>query len=231
MTDARTCVGNCGRTISRQSKKGLCRSCAAKRLNSDPAIVAKRQANIQRYYDTPGVREEHARRLARHMANMPAEEIERRREHGRRTARAVLARPDVRAKSNGREAKRIAGIRRSATVLAWCPPEWRDRYRELCKRGRRAGVARRMVMTEIEAERLKSLDPNLAADFIRKTAAISRCDAGGGFAIAGSHWRYGSKILTRIEVVELAVRKGWDPDGWRRIGRPAASTAHHAHHP
>jgi hypothetical protein len=152
----RICVAGCGRTISRQSKKGLCRSCAAKRLNSDPAIVAKRKANVQRYYDTPGVREEHARRLARHMANMSPEEIERRREHGRRTAREVLARPDVRAKSNGREAKRIAGIHRSATVLSWCPPEWRDRYRELCKRGRRAPEARRMVLAEIEeAERAR----------------------------------------------------------------------------
>jgi hypothetical protein len=37
------------------------------------------------------------------------------------------------------------GRKRSDTVLAWCPPEWRAKYRDLKKRGRRAADARAIV--------------------------------------------------------------------------------------
>jgi hypothetical protein len=120
----------------------------ARRLNSDPEIAARREEGRARYYDTPGVREACGARLANYNRNMPPEHREMRRQHGLRIAREVLARPDVLARSNSPEAKRKACAGRTATVLAWCPPELRDEYRHLCASLRLSAAEAREIIEE-----------------------------------------------------------------------------------
>jgi hypothetical protein len=121
-------------------------------MNSDPAVQARRLEGIRAYYDDPENRakaREKVRKLtARVMAN--PEMVERKREHGRRTYRDVLSRPDVREKNLSPEVRAKAGRARSDTVLAWCPPEYRDLYRQLWRsRNVSAVEARRMVEEQI----------------------------------------------------------------------------------
>jgi len=144
----RTCI-DCPAPISTQSQ-GRCRSCAALRLNRDPGIINRRNRAIHVHFEKPGVREASAKRLAEYMANMPEDERKRRRENGHRLFREVLSRPDVRAKSNSPEAKRKAGEGRTNTVLAWCPPDLRGRYRDLIhSSGLSAAEARQLIEAEI----------------------------------------------------------------------------------
>lgn len=144
----RTCT--CGAGLGPKNKTGNCRSCSARRLNSDPAIMVAREKARAAYFARPGVREGYAQRIGAYIRNMPPEERARRRAQGQWLAKNVLSRPEVRAASNSPEAKAKAGRARSDTVLAWCPPEMRDAYRELVrKNGLPADEARRIIEAEI----------------------------------------------------------------------------------
>lgn len=141
---------DCSGPISRKSKTGRCKPCSARHINASPELTAKRKAGIERYHAQPGVRERCAANFAAYNRNMPPEHRERRRQHGLRVAREVLARPDVLARSNSPEAKRKAGAARTERLLGWCPPELRDQYRQLCASQRlSAAEARRIIEAEI----------------------------------------------------------------------------------
>lgn len=56
-----------------------------------------------------------------------------------------------------------------------------------------------------------------AADHLRRTAPVHRCNADGSFDHRGSHWRYGNIVLDRAAMLARAERKGWDPDAWREL--------------
>lgn len=139
-----TCFG-CPAQLSARNRSGLCRACLARRNAENPATRARQKAGIVAHFAKPGVREAYAARIATYGKSEVARE--KRRAHGQVMAATLIAcnarmTPEQRA-ANGRK--------QSATKLAWCPPEWRDRYRELTKRGRRANVARAMVLAEIAA--------------------------------------------------------------------------------
>lgn len=140
----RTCI-DCGATVSRQST-GRCRSCARRVLNTDPEIKARRHAALVALAADEQVRAKRRASMAAYMQNMPEAERERRREWGKRLIATVLHTPEVRARTNSPEARRVAGAKRSATVLAWCPPEWRAKYKDLTSKGKRAGEAKRIVL-------------------------------------------------------------------------------------
>ena len=151
-----TC-SDCGNGISRQSKTGRCRSCALVRVNADPEIRARQRAAAKAYAAQPSVKAACAARLAAHVANMSDAERERRRARGRHIAATILHAEAVRARSNSREAKRKAGVARTNTVLAWCPPEYRQRYRDLkASQLMRASEARAMIEDEIAADRRRA---------------------------------------------------------------------------
>jgi hypothetical protein len=139
----------CSATLGPRNRSGLCRSCVAKRNNADPAIIARRAAAISARFADPAVREAASQRMRKVIAGLAPSEIERRREHGRRQVRNFLSRPEVVAKTLAPEVRARAGRSRSATVLAWCPPEWRDTYRGLTRKGRPARVAKAMVLDMI----------------------------------------------------------------------------------
>ena len=221
MTQPSLCL--CGSTLSPKNRSGLCKSCNAVRLNADPAIAARREEMREAYFNRPGVREAYARRIEGHIRNMSDQERERRRAHGRRLAREVLSRPEVRAKAASPEARAQAGQARSATTLAWCPEYLRDFYRGLTRKGIRAAAARARTLAEHERLRRAELNPDAAARHLQRFAPIYRCDAAGAQRIGGSHWRYGSMVLDRDGVIALALRKGWEA-GFQRPANLAEST-------
>ena len=58
---------------------------------------------------------------------------------------------------------------------------------------------------------------DLAAQHLQKYAPVFRCQADGTPTVKGSHWRYGSVVLTEAEMIARAERKGWDADEWKRL--------------
>lgn len=151
----------CTHPKSRKAKR--CRSCAAKWMNSDPATHARRLQGIRAHYDDPDNRAKARKKVQDLTKRVMAdpEMVERKREHGRRIYRDVLSRPDVRAKNLSPEVRAQAGRSRSDTVLAWCPPEYRDLYRELWRSRNASGAeARRMIeeMIARDNDPMKILD-------------------------------------------------------------------------
>jgi hypothetical protein len=137
-----TRVCSCGAPISATNASGLCRPCVARRNASDPVIRQRQRDGINARMADPVYRAEHIARCVANGRNISDEVRERRRETGRLKAAALRAAnaaipPETRIE-NGRK--------RSDTVLAWCPPEWRPKYRDLKKRGRPAAEARRIVL-------------------------------------------------------------------------------------
>ncbi len=219
----RVCI-DCGKPVSRQSKKGRCKSCSAVHLNSTPEFAARRAAGQARYYATPGVKERHTARLEAHRRNQTAEERARRREFGLQQAREVLARPDVRARSNSPEALRKRGASRTNNLLGWCPPELRDEYRQLCasKRFNAAGaryeIEKRIPGTDAHrrvqlVSRAAALAPG-AADYLRRDSPVLRCTESGALDRFGSHWLRGRVVMTALELVDRAIQRGWGADAY-----------------
>lgn len=138
-----TCA--CGQQLGRANRSGKCRICHNRYVNSDPEIRARREARMAEYWSTPEAKKAGAEHMRRIMAALSPEEIERRRENGRRLARDVLSREDVRAKSASPEVRARAGAARTDTTLAWCPPDLRDEYRGLVRKGLTASEARAAV--------------------------------------------------------------------------------------
>lgn len=133
---------SCPATLGPKNKSGYCRSCVAKRLNADPAVAELRRAGIARKMAEPEHRAACIARLVERNSNLTEAERERRREHGRKMAPIITAA----ARSMSAEIRAANGRKRSATALAWCPPEWRAHYLDLTKRGRRAPEAKRIVL-------------------------------------------------------------------------------------
>lgn len=158
----RTCV-DCGSPVSSQSK-GRCKPCSARHLNTCPEIIANRAAARAAYHARPEVKQANAARLAKHAANLSDAERERRRERGRHIAATVLHTPENKAKAADPAVRAKAGRKRTDTVLAWCPPEYRDRYRHLKdSQLLRAAEARRIIEDEIatdERRRLAAMTPH-----------------------------------------------------------------------
>jgi hypothetical protein len=139
----------CGKPLSRQNRSGKCRPCVAHFLNTDPEMIAKRVAGNAVYWSRPESKAAAAAHMARIVGSLSEEELERRRENGRRLAREVLSRPEVRALASSREVRTRAGAARTNTVLAWCPPELRDDYRALVRKAVPAKEARAMIEAQI----------------------------------------------------------------------------------
>lgn len=138
----------CGKELGRYNKSGNCRSCTAKRINSDPAMIEKRRAGIKRRLDAdPALREAMRKRGA-----------------------AVFSRPEVRERArlgvircqNWKKghaaitpetlARRSISI--SNTRLAHIPTDYRDLYRFLRRsKGMSVADATQACLDQQEADR------------------------------------------------------------------------------
>lgn len=57
-----------------------------------------------------------------------------------------------------------------------------------------------------------------AAQHLRRTyPSVFHCNETGRADLKGKFWRCGNAVLTPEEMIERAVRHGWDPDAWMRI--------------
>jgi hypothetical protein len=185
----RTC-SDCPSPISRQSKTGRCRPCALAVTNADPELKERQRAAVRKYANQPEVRAASRERLAKYRENMPESDREKRRQIGHSRV-ALLMSPEVRARSNSPEAKAKAGARRTETVLAWCPPAYRDMYRALKKSQRcLAAEARALVEEAIAADKRRAkAQPDT---FERQMARI----ANGAQLIAAPDFRTGGPEYT-----------------------------------
>lgn len=149
MTERAIC--GCGKQLSAQNVSGCCRSCVAKRINADPAIHERRVAGIRAKIATdPKFRASLAQRAATMTERLSAEQIEARREHGRRQHRDVLSQPDIQARAQSPEARAKRGQSAQNTWLHWCPVDRRADYRMLVShKGIPAAEARAIIEADI----------------------------------------------------------------------------------
>jgi hypothetical protein len=145
----------CGATLGPRNKSGVCKSChgraMATRMAHDPVLQERRRAAVAKHFEDP---ENRARRAAslirRNSRDVPEAERQRRAECGRELHRRYLATPEGKAKVNSSESRAKRGKTRSDRVLAWCPPELRDAYRELnCRKHYTAAEARAIIEAQI----------------------------------------------------------------------------------
>lgn len=140
----------CATPIWEGNASGLCRPCVARRNALDPALNERRRAEILQRLSDPEIRAAHVARCSANGRDITEEVREKRRLRGKdniahlRAANAALS-PEIR-KENGRK--------RSETALAWCPEEWRPTYLSLTKRGRKAALAKRIVLDMIAGKPL-----------------------------------------------------------------------------
>lgn len=158
----RTC-SDCSAPVSKQAKTGRCRPCSLATTNADPAIKQRQREGSRAHAAKPEVKAALVLRLSTHVRTLSPQERERRSIQGRHIAATVLQTERVRSLSNSAEAKARAGAARTDTVLAWCPPEYRDRYRYLKQtKLLLAAEAKRVVLDEIatvERRRIAALTP------------------------------------------------------------------------
>lgn len=58
----------------------------------------------------------------------------------------------------------------------------------------------------------------LAADYLRRFGSVYRCDVNGRQLADGFFWcRGGRVVLTDQELIERAMRNGWNPDAWKQV--------------
>lgn len=134
----------CGEPITRKAER--CNPCQLARLNTDPGIAARRIAGMHVYYADPVIRAKAAAKMARNAAKgmeNPANVAKQ--QANLQKARARLNDPDVLAKIAAK--RKDNGRKRSETVMAWCPPEYRDQYRHLTIAKKiKAAEARQMIL-------------------------------------------------------------------------------------
>lgn len=121
----------------KSAKAKRCRSCAAKHMNEDPEIIAKRRIGVAAHYADPANRAIARKRIDAINAKLMADpkHIEKLRANGRRSRREVLGRPDVLAKTFNPEACARRGRAISAAKLAHIPVAYQAEYRALVRSG------------------------------------------------------------------------------------------------
>jgi hypothetical protein len=124
-----------------------------KHLHNDQGIVERRAAARLAYHAQPGVKEAQRARLAKSMANLSEEAIEKRRELGRKLGPARLHTPESLAKALAKRAEPEVKARRARTLtrnlLPWLPDHLVETYREMTRKGTSAAVARAALEPEI----------------------------------------------------------------------------------
>lgn len=121
-----------------------CRRCVAKHISSDPAIAERRREGARRKAQEPEYR---AKLVERAIANGAKVREQRGREwlvNTARKMREIANQPEHIATRRSKDKQ--AGEARTNTVLWWCPPEYRDRYRHLVNTKKLKGVDARAII-------------------------------------------------------------------------------------
>lgn len=204
----RTC-DDCGKPISRYTKSGVCNACGNRRRSADPAFCAKRAAGIRAKAAEPAHRAKMAevarRNITKALAN--PETMARFRERGKVLARTALRTPEAIAKMEA--CREENGRKIHETRMAWCPKEYRAHYRYLTiSRRVPAADARAQIERQIHEDaiaRIAVTHASIAADYLRRLAPVYR---------KGDGWQLGTVTLTPAQLVDRALRRGWQPEDW-----------------
>jgi len=205
----RTCP--CGKTLSDRNTSGFCVRCFNQERNKDPAFRAARAEGIRRKFKDPEHRERMRKIMIRNAekARSDPEFMKWLSDRGKVCAATQLRTPEAIAAFLA--TRKESGRKRSDTVLAWCPPEYRDDYRFLVRTKRlSARQAKAQILARVKADNLKSLARfhiEEAADFLRRFTSVRRQDEG---------WLYGTVILSPEQLIQRAQLRGWEPSKWGR---------------
>jgi len=165
-----TCL-DCPNPITVQSKTGRCRTCAIRVVNSDPIAIARRaSANRQKAKANGHI---YGKRLleAKREAMKDPEKRARIVAAQYQNSKAMWT-PEARRKWFA--SRKASQVKRVNTMLAWCPPKWRDEYRRLLNRGKwRANTARKAIEDRIAAERARMTPFERQMEAVRNGAGIS----------------------------------------------------------
>lgn len=148
------CGNGCGRMMldCPRRKTNLCKPCFARQMALSPEKrEACRVAMLEKHAD-PAFRALHTERTTAgtRRSLLDPEKMKARQENGRRCGLLGLG---VQKLGAGHPSRVAAGRKLSETRLAWCPPEYRDQYRELTtSKLVSAPDARRMILDLIERE-------------------------------------------------------------------------------
>lgn len=119
---------DCSGPISKRSKTGRCRSCSGRFTARNPEKRAKCAATIRAYYRDETYAKRMGEAVKRGWANRLADP------ENREKARQHALRYGAAGTPPGSDMRRKAARTKSDNALAWCPPELRDEYRDLCRR-------------------------------------------------------------------------------------------------
>lgn len=198
-------VCECGAPISKRSKTGRCQPCANRFVNNSPEMKAKRAEGIRRKWATD-------KEFAARMKRQATERIMSPEVREKSRAAFMLNQPWTKAQRDAASYAR-GGRSISERRLAHIPITLRGKYRYLVR-------SKRMSAADATAAVLALADAHYApqvVDFLRRFTSVSRCDENGVPNKDGDHYRYGTAIKTAQEIVELARRKGWQPDEWKKL--------------
>ena len=144
----------CGTKLAHNPRRkgNRCQPCAMRAVATDPGKRAKSSIAMKAFYEKPGAREAHGASVSRaYRERVKADPAHKKRfqEIGRR-----LGTSDKRGhEPAGSPARKLAGKRQSATVLADIPLEYRDEHRKRVKNhGIKAADSKRMVAEQIERD-------------------------------------------------------------------------------
>jgi DNA-directed RNA polymerase subunit RPC12/RpoP len=154
MTHALIC-SDCGKPLkpNRRRLGTRCKPCGARAMAQSPEKREKCRIAMKRRFDEPGYRQQHVSRCTAGTRRALKDNPEFRAMRAEQGRRVGLSRTGHSANKAGHPSRVAAGIKRSATVLAWCPVEYRDEYRRLVRTKLiRAPEARRMVEHMIAAD-------------------------------------------------------------------------------
>lgn len=82
---------------------------------------------------------------------------------------------------------------------------------------RRVSVVSTFMTAPVDRPHMDMSYAGRAAEYLRKYGPVIRCDERGRFDIAGTHWRRGSTLLDAAQIIDRAVRNGFDADAWKRV--------------
>lgn len=81
---------------------------------------------------------------------------------------------------------------------------------------RKSSRYQRDLRARFDGQQAKGI-ADMAARHLRRDGPVYRCDEKGEANPKGKCWRYGNIVLTEVELLAKAERKGWRVDAWREI--------------
>lgn len=154
-----TAACKCGAALGRGNASGICKACWLVHLATDPAVAERRRAGMMRYLADPERRATHSARCSAAARDISEDVRESRRRHGHDRVEKLAAG----ARRMSPEQRAENGRKRTDTMLAWCPPEWRDTYRKLKKSIKPAAEAKAVVLDMIAGKPMPDRSARKAA--------------------------------------------------------------------